>query len=179
MDLVCVLLVSAQNRFTFYFVIFINSSLIFADLHTETFLYNFLPFSRGPRMCIGFRFAQVEMKVALSLILRSFSLKLGKEQSSEIQARDLFALKPFPLPVLEISARRKVNIWHVVVYNISVSLYIIRRSVVRFRWVLFYMLSKVMLSKSLFICVNSHNFNNAINWCEVDKTNKIFSIHKL
>lgn len=43
--------------------------------------FAFLPFSAGPRNCIGYKFAYIEMKTIISTILRSFKLSTipGKE----------------------------------------------------------------------------------------------------
>ncbi|XP_059488820.1 cytochrome P450 6k1-like [Neocloeon triangulifer] len=37
--------------------------------------YTFLPFSEGPRICIGMRFAQTQIKAALVTIVKNFNLK--------------------------------------------------------------------------------------------------------
>ncbi|XP_072838854.2 cytochrome P450 3A29 isoform X1 [Pogona vitticeps] len=41
--------------------------------------YTFLPFGAGPRNCIGMRFAQVTMKVAITVLLQRFSFRVCKE----------------------------------------------------------------------------------------------------
>ncbi len=68
-----------------------------------TFQYRFMPFSRGPRMCIGYRFAETEMKVALVKVLRSFAFRLGKNQTSDFSAERYLTLRPKPTPEIEIS----------------------------------------------------------------------------
>ena len=35
--------------------------------------YSYIPFGAGPRMCIGNKFAMMEMKVMLATLLKSFS----------------------------------------------------------------------------------------------------------
>jgi cytochrome P450 family 3 subfamily A len=41
--------------------------------------YTYLPFGHGPRNCIGLRFAQMEMKLALVHIFKRFSLVVAPE----------------------------------------------------------------------------------------------------
>jgi len=71
--------------------------------HDPLFPYYFLPFSRGPRTCIGNRFAQMEMKVVLAQLLKSFSFKLAKSQSPDIGGRNALTYRPFPAPLIEIT----------------------------------------------------------------------------
>ena len=82
--------------------IFINFVLVLGE-HDPMFPYYFMPFSRGPRMCIGYRFAQMEMKVVLAQLLKSFSFKLAKSQSPDIGGRNILTYMPFPSPLIEIT----------------------------------------------------------------------------
>ncbi|XP_066285758.1 ultra-long-chain fatty acid omega-hydroxylase-like [Branchiostoma lanceolatum] len=58
----------------------------------------FLPFSAGPRNCIGQNFAMAEMKVALALILQRFHLELDDT-------------KPPAVPCYRITLQAKDGIW--------------------------------------------------------------------
>lgn len=52
--------------------------------------YSFVPFSAGPRSCIGRKYAMIKMKVLLSTILRNYRLVSGlKEESWKLQATSI------------------------------------------------------------------------------------------
>jgi cytochrome P450 len=46
--------------------------------------YSYLPFSRGPRDCIGSRFALLEAKTILSMIYRQFEFEYAGEKPEEV-----------------------------------------------------------------------------------------------
>lgn len=47
----------------------------FQDPEVDAGFYKFLPFLIGPRMCLGYKFALVEMRVILALLLQNFVFK--------------------------------------------------------------------------------------------------------
>ena len=49
---------------------------------------SYLPFGEGPRKCIGWRFANLEAKLALVLLLKKFRLSLGSQTSHPIKYRN-------------------------------------------------------------------------------------------
>ena len=67
------------------------------------FPYYYMPFSRGSRMCIGYRFALMEMKVVLAQILNKFSFRIAKSQSPDINGLNILTYRPNPAPIIEIA----------------------------------------------------------------------------
>lgn len=64
--------------------------------------YYFMPFARGPRMCIGYRFAELEIRVVLVLLLKKFSFGIAKSCPAVIKTIPQITMKPNPAPTLEI-----------------------------------------------------------------------------
>jgi len=64
--------------------------------------YKFMPFSNGPRNCIGRKFAMLEMKVAISKLLMKFKFNLDPSQG-ELNTQLRLTLKPNPCPILRVS----------------------------------------------------------------------------
>ncbi len=64
--------------------------------------YSYLPFVAGPRMCIGYKFAMMEMKLMLAVLLRDFNFRLADtEQIYKKKQR----LTMRPLPALKLKAQ--------------------------------------------------------------------------
>lgn len=54
--------------------------------------YEYIPFGAGPRMCLGMSFAQMEVKVALALILQRY--RLSFPEGTRVDCKETFALGP-------------------------------------------------------------------------------------
>ena len=66
--------------------------------------FAFIPFSAGARNCIGQKFAMMEMKIILSLLLFNFEMVPLMETKKVTVAADLVA-SPYPTLDVEIKAR--------------------------------------------------------------------------
>ena len=66
--------------------------------------FAFIPFSAGARNCIGQKFAMMEMKIILSLLLFNFEMVPSMETKKVKVAADLVAA-PYPTLDVQIKAR--------------------------------------------------------------------------
>ncbi|GBF92932.1 cytochrome P450 [Raphidocelis subcapitata] len=65
--------------------------------------YSYMPFSRGPRDCIGSRFALLEAKVILAMVYRRFSLRYALEGREEV----MFSVTAHPKNGLPVRVERR------------------------------------------------------------------------
>ncbi|XP_077285887.1 putative cytochrome P450 6a14 [Arctopsyche grandis] len=57
--------------------------------------YSFIPFGEGPRMCIGNRFAQMQIRLALFSILRRYEVNIGVKKENTLKvANNSFLVTP-------------------------------------------------------------------------------------
>ncbi|KAH0952173.1 hypothetical protein HN011_012211 [Eciton burchellii] len=56
--------------------------------------FSFLPFGEGPRICVGMRMAQLQMKACLSTLLRKFSLETSPKTQLPVQMTSNFITTP-------------------------------------------------------------------------------------
>ena len=73
---------------------------------------SYLPFGEGPRKCIGWRFANLEAKLALVLLLKKFRLSLGSQTSHPIKYRNKgISLAPENDAIFLLPHRREIKVW--------------------------------------------------------------------
>ena len=54
--------------------------------------YTFLGFSGGPRICLGMRFAMIEMKICLANLLKKYKIKISPQTELQFNPGDLLLL---------------------------------------------------------------------------------------
>ena len=77
-------------------------------LHPETDgkdsdVYHFIPFLCGPRQCLGYRFADVEMRALLAVLLRNFQFDLDPNGPAVYKRRLALTMRPEPALQLKVS----------------------------------------------------------------------------
>lgn len=63
------------------------------------------PFSFGPRMCLGGRLAELEIKTLFSRIIQDWEITLAPD-SPEVGVKEFLFLSPFPAPKFTILPRK-------------------------------------------------------------------------
>ena len=64
--------------------------------------FSFIPFSAGPRNCIGQKFAMTSMKLILTTLIRNFDMTAQKKSSEIVISAD-FVTAPYPDVLIETS----------------------------------------------------------------------------
>ena len=71
------------------------------DGEIDKAFYKYMPFLIGPRMCLGYKFALMEMKMALAVLVRNMSFQLRSGQKFRRQIR--ITMRPDPSLELDVS----------------------------------------------------------------------------
>ena len=72
------------------------------DIATKN-LYQFLPFIIGPRMCLGYKFALLEMKAILACLLRQLHFEMVPGTTFRPAVVNHVTMRPHPPLVLNVS----------------------------------------------------------------------------
>ena len=65
-----------------------------AEAKSARHAYSFTPFGMGPRQCIGFRFAMMEMKLSLGRVLQRFRFQATPETVARLEHRAMITMAP-------------------------------------------------------------------------------------
>ncbi|GLJ31154.1 hypothetical protein SUGI_0624260 [Cryptomeria japonica] len=77
-----------------------------SDFKDPDINYSFLPFGSGSRVCVGKRFASVEMTALLASLLQRYEIKLGPDSDMDLKPKiENFTLQLFPSPKLSLVPR--------------------------------------------------------------------------
>jgi cytochrome P450 len=79
-----------------------SQHLFFPDSPSNRFA--FMPFSTGPRICVGYRFALMEIKVVLATLIQKFSFSMIPGMSFE----SIMSVTYKPKPNLELLVRKVI-----------------------------------------------------------------------
>jgi cytochrome P450 len=71
--------------------------------------YEYIPFSAGPRLCVGAPFAMMEMKIVLAMILQRFGLEMVPNATVDYQALPTLSVKK-TLPMKVYPRGAKINV---------------------------------------------------------------------
>jgi cytochrome P450 len=74
----------------------------FLEKDVETNPYKFAPFLYGSRQCLGYRFALVEMRLMLAILLRNFRFELDSSSPNYRRSQGL-VMRPDPSLKLRVS----------------------------------------------------------------------------
>ena len=121
LTLACRLLLEQQNYKCFNSVLPHRNEKLFEDPDTfrpERFyekqanetMYQFLPFIIGTRMCLGYKFAQLEMKALMVVLLQQLQYQPIKGQQYRRLLRT--TMRPDPPLELEVSRVKDAQQWH-------------------------------------------------------------------
>lgn len=69
--------------------------------------YTFLPFIAGPRMCIGYKFALMEMKATLAILLRK--LEFRPVPGITYKKKQRLTMRPNPALELRVSGVKRLT----------------------------------------------------------------------